>query len=59
MICGNPGSERSVKKLVRRIKLKLNFLLYFVAVQVGATASDPLSRFCNDLEKAPDEVHIL
>lgn len=30
---------------------------YFVAI--GATASDPLSEFCNDLEKAPDEVHIL
>jgi len=30
---------------------------YFVAI--GAAASDPLSEFCNDLEKAPDEVNIL
>ena len=30
---------------------------YFAAI--GATAGDPLSEFCNDLEKAPDEVHIL
>ncbi|XP_020601706.1 probable E3 ubiquitin-protein ligase DTX2 isoform X2 [Orbicella faveolata] len=25
----------------------------------GATGGDPLSEFCNDLEKAPDEVHVL
>ena len=45
-------------EIVWRIKLKIKCLLYFVDAPVSAAASDPLSEFCNDLEKAPDEVII-
>ena len=47
-----------MKKLVRRIKLKIDFFFFYFGA-VGATGGDPLSEFCNDLEKAPDEVHVL
>lgn len=33
------------------------FLL--LSLDVGATAADPLSEFCNDVETAPDEVFII
>lgn len=53
-------SKLTLKELYRNQLGELDwnkFLLYFKAI--GATAGDPLSEFCNDLEKAPDEVLIL